>query len=208
MREAIFMSAVTASMTHELQNVLAIINECRGLISDVLDMNQGVKLKRMDMIAKSLGMIKDQIERGKVISGGLNRFAHAHEDFAAGADLNRIAQQLGILAERIARLRKCEFVIGLAKEPVVAAGNGVLLFLLVFEAMRACLDSVEQGKIHLQVSRDGARGSVHFFLPDGGEVKKAALSADLWAVAGQLTADVEIDPAGKGLDLYFPLSVQ
>jgi len=208
MREAIFMSAVTASMTHELQNVLAIINECRGLISDVLALNSGVKLKRMDMIAKSLQMITEQIERGKHLSGGLNRFAHAHEDFANGADLNRIVQQMGILVERIARLRKCEFVISLAKEPVVAAGNGVLLMLTVFEAMRACLASVESGPIHVQVSRDGDRGSVHFFLSDSGEIAKNALSADLWSVAGQLTAEIELDAANRGLDLYFPLSAQ
>jgi C4-dicarboxylate-specific signal transduction histidine kinase len=208
MREAIFMSAITASMTHELQNVLAIINECRGLMSDVLALNPGVKLKRMDMITKSLTMISEQIERGKSLSGSLNRFAHTNEDFPMGADLNRIVQQMGLLAERIARLRKCEFVMGAAKEPVVVAGNGVLLLMAVYEAMRACLTSGAEGRIHVEVSRDGQRGSVHFFLPEGAMVGKDALSADLWAVAGQLTADVEIDAAGKGLDLYFPLSVQ
>jgi len=206
MREAFFMGTITATITHELQNVLAIINECRGLMGDVLAMNPGVKLKRMDLVTKSLNMITEQIERGKHLSGKLNRFAHTAEDFATGADLNRIVSEIVYLAERIARLRKCEFVPGLAQEPVTVAGNGVTLLMAVFEAMRTCLDAVPEGLIHMQVARDNARGSVHFFLPEGSSVDKKSLSAAFWSLAGELTVNVEFDEAGKGFDLYFPLA--
>lgn len=68
---------VAASISHEIKNVLAIINENGGLLEDLAEMSsldQGVDPERIKKITMTIGR---QVARANTIMKDLNRFAHS-----------------------------------------------------------------------------------------------------------------------------------
>ena len=66
MRDIYFMGKVLASVSHEMQNVMAIIKESAALANDVLQINGPPPMKHGDKLMHSLATIRNQIERGAV----------------------------------------------------------------------------------------------------------------------------------------------
>ena len=72
-----FFGQISASISHELKNVLGIINENAGLLEDLTFMaDRGVPLDpvRLKAMAES---VKKQVGRANAIIGNMNRFAHS-----------------------------------------------------------------------------------------------------------------------------------
>ena len=75
-RQVAFFGRITASITHEMKNVLAIIKETSGLMQDILAFsNEGV-CPHEDKLKGTLHTISEQIERGVELTSRLNRVAH------------------------------------------------------------------------------------------------------------------------------------
>ncbi len=70
------MGAVTAPATHDLMNVLAIIGEHAGLLSDLLRFSKEAPLSE-SQLTKGLTAIEAQVARGRTLLSLLNRLAHA-----------------------------------------------------------------------------------------------------------------------------------
>ncbi len=93
-----FFSNITASISHELNNSLAIINENSGLLEDfVLMAEQGIDIDPAKLLTLS-SRISSQIQRTETIVGNLNRFAHS---FDSAADKNVVIGPLLKLAAAI-----------------------------------------------------------------------------------------------------------
>lgn len=103
--ELAFFGKVAAGVTHELKNVLAIINEANGLMADLLDMAKDAPMPYRDRFLRSIGKIEDQVRRGVEITGKFNRFSHSMDNPLADIELNGIMAQTVALAERFARLK-------------------------------------------------------------------------------------------------------
>ncbi|MFO7883184.1 MAG: hypothetical protein R6U68_00035 [Desulfobacteraceae bacterium] len=105
--KAAFFGKVTASVTHELQNILAIISENEALMEDVLMMHQDCSPETeqlIEQLAKSLESIKTQIARGRQRTSELNTFAH-NPDFAkATFDMIEKIENLVSITRRITAL--------------------------------------------------------------------------------------------------------
>jgi C4-dicarboxylate-specific signal transduction histidine kinase len=102
-REAEFLGRITASVTHELRNVLAIIQESSGLAEDLLAAGDDAGGKRSDRLVTTLSTINNQITRGVDLLGHLNRLAHGPDESVASVFLNQQVAQATALAERFAR---------------------------------------------------------------------------------------------------------
>ncbi len=76
-RETAFMGRVTAGVTHELKNVLAIIKESAGLIEDILALNKDLAGPHQEKVVRVLSNIRQQVDRGVDLSSRLNAFAHS-----------------------------------------------------------------------------------------------------------------------------------
>ena len=82
-----YFGKVTASISHELKNVLAILNEHAGLLQDFVAMaahGRPLDVERIQQLSD--GMLK-QIGRGDTIVRNMNRFAHSADHERATADL-------------------------------------------------------------------------------------------------------------------------
>ena len=62
--EAAFMAKITASTTHEIRNVLAIVKESAGLVEDVIHSLAPRGLPNQDKLLRAVGRIDAQVSRG------------------------------------------------------------------------------------------------------------------------------------------------
>ena len=74
--EAAFLSAMTASTTHEARNVLAIIKESAGLVEDLVQMYGTRGNLDREKVDRALKRIDLQVKRGADLLTTLNRLAH------------------------------------------------------------------------------------------------------------------------------------
>lgn len=106
-----FYGRMSASISHEIKNVLAIVNENAGLLNDLVmmaDRGAAVEPQRLVGIATTIGR---QVRRADEIVKNLNRFAHSSDHLLAAANPREVVELVIALARRFALNRgiKLEF---------------------------------------------------------------------------------------------------
>ena len=144
-KEVAFFGKITAGITHEIKNVLAIIQESSGLMEDILDVTEDGALPHKDKFIKSLNRIRGQIQRGSDISARLNRFAHSPDHCPASLDLNEITEQMVLLASRFVRLKNVVLESSPSDPPLVIKSDPVSLEMALFESIEILLNAIGSG---------------------------------------------------------------
>ena len=99
-----FFGRISASISHELKNVLAIVNENAGLLEDLTlmaDRGQPIDPARLKKMAEA---VKKQIGRADNILKNMNRFAHSSDEAVADVDLNQTIELVRALTARFAAM--------------------------------------------------------------------------------------------------------
>jgi hypothetical protein len=100
-----FFGKMSASISHEIKNVMAIINENAGLLEDLTVMaEKGVPIDPQRLRTQSDRIMK-QIRRGDEIVKGMNRFAHSADERLRQTDLNDTLALVCTLSGRFASMR-------------------------------------------------------------------------------------------------------
>jgi len=95
-----------ASLSHELNNVFAIINEHNGLLEDMLaGLKQGMPLDEKK-IQRSSQKIGYQVERGKELIKRLNQFAHSTDHAVMETEITQWLQAIVALSQRLAGMKE------------------------------------------------------------------------------------------------------
>lgn len=95
-----FYSKVSASISHEIKNSLAVLNESAGYLEDVTLMakkGMDVSMERLESLA---GTMLKQVQRANGIVNNMNRLAHSLDDPASQTDLNALLELMISLSER------------------------------------------------------------------------------------------------------------
>ncbi len=98
-------SMITASVSHEIKNVLAIINENGGLLDDLVLMggpDQGVPPERVQSVTTT---ISRQVNRANLIMKNCNRLAHLGDKPLSQEPLAEIIELMAALAGRQADMK-------------------------------------------------------------------------------------------------------
>ena len=105
-----FFGKITANVTHELQNVLAIIKESAGLIEDFMQFQMNPEnLADLEInLKKILGKIKEQSKRGVGLTTALNGFAHTTDRVEAEIHIHTAVEKLLFLTNRLFLLQGIE----------------------------------------------------------------------------------------------------
>lgn len=96
-----FFGKLSAAVTHDLKNVLSIINEKTGLLEDFCHMAQRGMAIDMDRIGAVAVQVKGQVERADQIIRCFNRFAHGTDHPVAPTDVGESVATLVQLAQRL-----------------------------------------------------------------------------------------------------------
>jgi signal transduction histidine kinase len=144
-KEVAFFGRITAGITHEIKNVLAIIQESSGLMEDILAVTEDGTFPHKDKFIKSLNRIHRQIQRGIDITSRLNRFAHSPDHCPASLDLNEITDQMVLLASRFARLKNVVLESNPSDPPLIIKSDPVSLEMALFESIEILLNITDSG---------------------------------------------------------------
>lgn len=101
-----FFGAISASMTHELKNVLATINEFSGLLEDLSLVAAKGKPLSPERLQTICGKISAQVRRGERLLTGLNRFSHSVDEPVAMVQLTAVLENITSLCLRFANLKQ------------------------------------------------------------------------------------------------------
>ena len=134
---SVFSDAVTASISHDLNNAIAIIDQTAGLLDDLIsncDDEGAVGKKQLQRIVEKL---ERQIKRGAAIIRRMNTFAHSVDDPEKDIELSRLIDDVIALANRMAERRRVRLEALPAPEPVHIKANA-------FQAQQAIYLSIQQ----------------------------------------------------------------
>lgn len=205
-----YYAEMTASIIHEIKNVLAVINESAGLIGDYAEMaEKGIPMSPERLLSIS-GKMKEQVGRGDTLARKMNRFAHCHGDAELPVDLFEIIEQVVDLASRIIENRRNSFDIDPPQDPVMIHMNRFLLMNLIWCCLKSTMDSKNTAG-HIRISHRSCETfekiCFHDLNIDNG-IDKSVFSPDADSTIFQAAgARFEIDSAGGFFALLLPRGV-
>lgn len=151
-----FSGAITASVTHELNNVYSIIDQTIGLLEDLLAVVSAEKPIDPEKLQRITEKIQAQTQRGVGIIKRLNTFAHSVDEPVHEFEINQLVENLTELSRRFANLKKAELEVELLPEEVNLVNNPFLLQQAIYLCYRQLLTSADKGHlIKVSIGRDG-----------------------------------------------------
>jgi len=163
-----FFGKMTASISHEIKNVLAIINENAGLLEDLVlmaDRGAAIEPQRLKNMSQT---VMQQVSRADAIAKNMNRLAHSVDESINTIDLNDILELLVALSHRFASTR------GVAVQPILNEGPLTLrtapffLMNLLWLCLDFAMDAAGEDKIVELVTQKTEAGIRVFFKGLGG----------------------------------------
>jgi signal transduction histidine kinase len=100
-----FFGMISASISHELKNVLAIISESAGLMEDLLLLAQKGGRLDVERFQAVCQKVRKQTQRADGIIKNMNRFSHSVDQDVQRIDLNDVVFLVKALSERLAAMQ-------------------------------------------------------------------------------------------------------
>jgi hypothetical protein len=179
-----FSGKVTASVTHEIQNVLAIIKERAGLMQDLLALGGTLPAQDLtDRIKTSLEAIQTQVKRGVRLTSGLNGFAHTADHDRIEIDIPDLVGRLVFITERLTRGKEIVTQAVPSTRPLPLLTDP-LLFQMAVHLATSCLYRLAEPRSSITVACDDQAGTPRILLSlPAGSVPPGTLGEDLTASA-------------------------
>ena len=136
-----FFGKVTASISHEMKNVMAIINENAGLIEDLALMaekGRPLDVKRVKTLA---GKIRVQVQRGDGIVRNMNRFAHSIDIPVDRVDLCELLELMVMLAQHAATMKSISLEAKAAPDKIIINTRPFILENLIWFCLMSIMGS-------------------------------------------------------------------
>ena len=131
-----FMGKINASISHEIKNVLAIINENAGLLEDftlMAEKGMAIDPGRLKTLA---GKIQSQIRRADRIVKNMNTFAHSVDETTGRLELGELLSFMAALSERPAAMKGMTISVEPPPNPITITTNPFFLENMIW----LCLD--------------------------------------------------------------------
>ena len=196
-----FFGRISASVSHEIKNVFAVINESAGLIEDLTLMAERGMPVPPERLQKAAHSIQGQIRRGDAIVKNMNAFAHSTDEENREVDLVDLVELIVALSRRMADMKQVGLTAG-DLEPVAVVANPFDLMRLLHSSMEAALDAMSPGDA-LAVGVKPAPDGALFTLSAGGKPAPRVDGGPLTAMARSMGMAVEIGEDGGALTMRF-----
>lgn len=167
-----FFGRITASATHDLKNVLAIVNENAGLLEDLCALAERGQLTP-DRLAHSCVRIREQIQRGNGIIKRLNDFSHTPDVDSASVDLGEAVALAAGLSARFAQLNETTLDVNTDSTATVHASRFDIVRLASGLMEAASMAAGKSGAV--SVSTNAAPPSLTVSAPEGTVIEGDAL---------------------------------
>jgi C4-dicarboxylate-specific signal transduction histidine kinase len=158
-----FFGEMSASISHEIKNVLAILNENSGLLDDLILMNEKGAPLNLDRIKRLSQSVERQIKRADGIVRRMNRFAHSADRFEEDVDLADTVLFVAELGERLVQMRNAKFSFEPPEPKVKCYTSRFFLENLIWRCMVRAMDGLNlESPIHIFVEKKNSGPRVRF----------------------------------------------
>jgi light-regulated signal transduction histidine kinase (bacteriophytochrome) len=202
-----FFGKVVASISHEIKNVMAIINEKAGLLKDLTLMAQkgmALDIHRIQLIADDL---QAQIKRGDSIIKNMNKFAHSVDEDIAETNVSEVSGLIATLSERLAsRFGVRLTVVPLQPGPVIRT-RPILLEQLIWQALQMVMEKCGNEKtVTVEIAKSDPGAQIKFLIDNKAVGASFPVDSVSWLLK-ILHADLEVLAGGSGLVVHLPLDI-
>jgi light-regulated signal transduction histidine kinase (bacteriophytochrome) len=201
-----FFGKLSAAVSHDLKNVLSIINEKAGLLEDFCEMARRGKAIDTDRINTVAAQVRGQVERADQIIRCFNRFAHSADHPIAAADLGEMSVTLVQLAQRLLASLSVSAVVQPTDEPAVITTRPLMAQSLIWACIQwvaAHLGDSKEISIAVRRSDEGACVLIGPVANPQGEGVDAELLAATEDAREALKAEILTDAAAGRLQIQF-----
>jgi len=203
-----FFGAMTASISHEIKNCLAIINEQAGLLNDMVQ--QAEKGRELDQarLGRLAHSVKNQIVRTDAIIRTMNRFAHSVDDLWQPADLCDLLPLAASLFRRMAERRSIQIQTELPQSALTVNTSPFFLLSLIWLCLdRTMVNGAEPQTLILGAAKTA--DAIHVFITSAGGAVAAAndglfSSGDCESLVKKLNASLFREDAGRRIVIGIP----
>ncbi|MGD8835891.1 MAG: hypothetical protein PVJ19_13185 [Desulfobacteraceae bacterium] len=203
-----FFGRVNASISHELKNIMAIISETAGLLSDLAGMaSTGTAVDR-DMLKTSADSIMEEVERGFTTIRQMNRFSHSVDAPFVSTDLMALLDLVCHLSNYLAFSGKTHLVHWDGKPPSVHTCPLILQAIVYEILVQHFKQAGPNAELEVKVASQAESGWRIIFT--GFSVSNFEVFPDdqLKKLADRIAVSIEGNPATEQLELQIPLTIQ
>ncbi|MDD2464362.1 MAG: hypothetical protein PHI97_10225 [Desulfobulbus sp.] len=155
---------ISAAVSHDLKNVLAIVNESAGLLDDLaLRAAKGVEIPP-DKLNTATARILRQVKRGDAVLKNLNRFAHSADVPLAQVNVGEMLSLMVDLAGRQVAMKELTFAVIPSETVVITCA--VYLESLVYLLLRRVIDTLPRKEM-VEIAVAGSGDMVMISLVNG-----------------------------------------
>jgi len=141
-----FFGLISASVSHDIKNILAIINEKAGLIDDFILMSEKGSPLNPERIKIIIENITKQVQRANGIVNNINKFAHSVDNYVEIVELNEILNLVIKLSSRLIAMRNVNLEIRHTEEMVNIRTSPFFLKNLIWLCLDFALNAAGSSK--------------------------------------------------------------
>ena len=208
-RALAFFGRVTAGVSHEIKNALAIINENAGLLEDLTLMAEEGRPLDPGRVAKVAENLAGQVRRADAMVKEMNAFAHSVDHPVKRVDLGAVASRMAALAGRMAAGRRVTLQPSLPAEAIMVTTCEFKLQNLIWLCIALLVEAAEApGTLRLTPETDGGAATLRIISPAGDVApgEKALAESRAGELAEALGGEIRWDAAKGEFLLVIPHS--
>lgn len=156
-----FFGVVTASISHEINNAIAIIGELSGLLDDLLLAAERGRAIDHDKLKAISHKIANQVDKGQRVIKGLNRFAHSIDEPVKEFDLGELLREITAIAQRFAFLKGVRLETDVGHESLKITSSPFRLQQAVFKCVELALGASDKDDtVTVALNQDGSAARI------------------------------------------------
>ena len=204
-----FFGRLSASISHELKNVLAIFNENAGLLEDLTymaDRGKPIDPARLERMAETL---KKQTDRADGILKNMNRFAHTIDESVAEVNLHDTISLFLALTDRLTTIRGYRVDLQLPEGALMIPTAPFFLLNLLWLCLEFSMSTGgEEKSLKLVIEETENSIRICFRQPSGlAQGQPGTFPSDaVKELLAVLAADLTAEPDGQEIILRLPKS--
>jgi C4-dicarboxylate-specific signal transduction histidine kinase len=202
-----FFGAVTASISHEIKNRMAIINEQAGLLEDFVRMAEKGRELNPERLMRLADSVKNQVAMSDGIIKNMNRFAHSVDVFWQAADLGELLLLIAALAKRTADNREVRLEVRPPEASLKAGTSSFYLMNLVWLCLEALMQQPGKDKSIVLGCEKVGEGAAVWLSGDGFETELGdiPLGQAATGLVAELNGQIRLDTEKGWLRILLPL---
>jgi len=167
-----FFGKILASVSHEIKNALAVMNENVGLLSDLAEVAEKGRHVDPSRLKTQAERLAKQVRRTDGIVRNMNKFAHSVDEFSKRVDLGEVLELVCALSARPASMRGVTVTLEPPADKIPITTLPFLLENLLWLCLDFAFDAAKDDKavtVRAEATKGSARVTFSGIKPSTGE---------------------------------------